>query len=56
MLRFGSFVSTIFFIFVGLVFTVVTFVFSAINSFSNPIETIRGVHGLVVWNGVAGEP
>ena len=32
----------------------VTFVFSIINSFSNPIETVKGVHGLVIWNSVAG--
>ena len=46
---------TIFFLVLGLVFTLVCAVLGAWNAFSNPFQTLLSVYGLVLWNGVAGE-
>lgn len=54
MMNKGTWASTIAFLIIGLVFTVVASIFAALNAFSNPIETIVGVHGLIAWNAIAG--
>jgi hypothetical protein len=46
---------TIFFLILALVFTGVSMLFGALNAFSNPIQTIFSVYGLVVWNALAGK-
>ena len=51
----GTWASTVAFLIIGLIFTIVSSIMGGLNAFSNPIEWIVGVHGLLIWNSVAGE-
>jgi len=50
----ASWLMTIFFVILALIFTGICMLFGAWNAFSNPIQTIFSVYGLVIWNAVAG--
>ena len=54
LMRKGTWISTIMFLLLGILFTVVCSVFGVMNAFSNPINTLFSVYGLVLWNGIAG--
>ena len=55
MISSGSRITTIFLVILGLLFTVASVIFGSLNAFSNPIQTVMAVPGLLVWNGVAGK-
>lgn len=55
MMSHSSWGATVAFLVIGVVFTLVASVMGGLNAFSNPIEMIVGVHGLLIWNSVAGE-
>jgi hypothetical protein len=54
MMLYGPWVATIFFLIIGLIFTIVSSIFGVLNAFGSPIETIVGVYGLFAWNAIAG--
>lgn len=53
-MRKSTWLLSIFFLILGVLFTVGCSILGAVNAFSNPIQTILSVYGLVLWNGVAG--
>ncbi len=53
LMRYGTYVSTVFFLILALVFTLITAVFSFVNVCHTPVELIYGVQGLVAWNTIA---
>lgn len=52
-MTYGPYVSTIFFVILGLFFTIISAIFSFFNVAHTPIELIFGSHGLVAWNAIA---
>ena len=53
LMKYGTYVSTIFFLSLGLLFTIVAQIFSVLNVCHTPIDLIYGTHGLVAWNAIA---
>ena len=53
LMRYGTYVSTIFFLSLGLLFTVISQIFSVFNVCHTPIDLIYGTHGLMAWNAIA---
>ena len=53
-MRHGQFSAAVSFLFIGLLFTIVATIFGVLNAFSNPIEFITGIDGLIIWHDVAG--
>ena len=49
----GPYISTVFFMTLGLLFTIISGIFSFINVSHAPVELIYGTHGLVAWNIIA---
>ncbi|GAB6025228.1 hypothetical protein CHUAL_010649 [Chamberlinius hualienensis] len=52
-INFGLWISTMLFVCLGIVFALVTVIFSMVNTFTTPIEQITGIFGLYVWNNLA---
>ena len=52
-MKYGFYVTTIFFLIFGLIFTVVSEIFSFVNVCHTPVELIYGVDGLFLWNLIA---
>lgn len=53
LMKYGTYVSTIFFLSLGLLFTIVSQISSVFNTCHTPIDLIYGTHGLVAWNAIA---
>ena len=53
LMKYGTYISTIFFLSLGLLFTIVAQIFSVLNVCHTPIDLIYGTHGLVAWNAFA---
>ena len=53
LMQYGTYVSTIFFLSLGLLFTIVSQISSVFNTCHTPIDLIYGTHGLVAWNAIA---
>ena len=53
LIQYGTYVSTIFFLSLGLLFTIVSQISSVFNTCHTPIDLIYGTHGLVAWNAIA---
>ena len=54
MVREGMLISVISFLLIGLLFTFVNIIFTVINIAGNPVSSIVGIDGLVLWNFIAG--
>ena len=54
LMAFGLWLFTILCVAIAMVFGIVSSVFSIINTVMTPIEVITGIHGLFLWNGLAG--
>lgn len=52
-MRKGSYVTTIMFLVIGILWTIVSAIFGTLNAFSNPISWIMTYNGLLIWNGAA---
>ena len=53
LMKYGTYVSTIFFLSLGLLFTIISQISSVFNTCHTPIDLIYGTHGLVAWNAIA---
>ena len=53
LMQYGTYVSTIFFLSLGLLFTIISQISSVFNTCHTPIDLIYGTHGLVAWNAIA---
>ena len=53
LMRYGTYVSSILFLVLGCIFTVISGIFSFVNVCHTPIELIYGAHGLILWNAIA---
>lgn len=53
LMRKSTYVMTMLFLIVGLIWTIVAIIFAVLNAFSNPIQWIVSYYGLLVWNGIA---
>ena len=49
----GTYASTVAFVVLGLIFTLICQIFSVINVCHTPVEIIFGTHGLILWNAIA---
>ena len=54
MVREGMLISVIAFLLIGLLFTFINIIFTVINIANNPVSSIVGIDGLVLWNFIAG--
>ena len=54
MVREGMLISVIAFLLIGLLFTFINIIFTVINIANNPVSSIAGIDGLVLWNLIAG--
>jgi len=54
MVRQSMRVTTLVFLFIGLLFTFTNIIFTLVNIVSNPVSAIVGIDGLVAWNIIAG--
>ena len=54
MVRMGMLITIIIFLLIGLIFTFINIVFTVLNIAHNPVSSIMGIDGLVVWNFIAG--
>ena len=54
MMKKATWGASVAFLVIGLIFTLVSSIMGGLNAFSNPIEWIVGVHGLLIWNSIAG--
>jgi len=54
MVREGMLISVIAFLIIGLLFTFINIIFTVINIANNPVSSIVGIDGLVLWNFIAG--
>ncbi|XP_023340064.1 uncharacterized protein LOC111710232 [Eurytemora carolleeae] len=50
MIKFGLWLSTIIFFFIGLTFSLINIVLVILNTAHNPVSSILGIDGLVIWN------
>lgn len=53
MMRYNTYVPTVFFLVLALKFTVVSIIFSSFNTCHTPISMMFGVQGLMAWNAIA---
>ena len=54
MVREGMLISVIIMLLVGLLFTFLNIVFTVLNIAHNPVSSIMGIDGLVIWNFISG--
>lgn len=52
---FGLWLFTVMCVAIGILFGLVASIFAIINTVMTPVETITGLHGLFLWNGLGGE-
>lgn len=53
LMEFSLWLLTILGVSIAMIFGLVGAIFSIINTVMTPIETITGIHGLYLWNGLA---
>ena len=54
-MSYGLWLSTIVMLGAAIAFTLVAAMFAILNTATTPVETVFGVLGLYVWNGIASE-
>ena len=54
MVRIGMLITIIIFLLIGLIFTFINIVMTVLNIAHNPVSSIMGIDGLVLWNFIAG--
>ena len=54
MVRIGMLITIIIFLLIGLLFTFINIVMTVLNIAHNPVSSIMGIDGLVLWNFIAG--
>lgn len=52
---FGLWLFTILSVAIAILFALISCIFAIINTAMTPIEVITGLHGLYLWNGMAGK-